>query len=248
MSRKRRNYDSGTSYAGKIICAETPFAVTEAFKTLRANLMFSSAGEDCPVFGTTSAYSDTGKSIITANAAVSFAQLEKKVLVIDGDMRKPVQHRIFECENRHGLSELLSAGKSQTAEEAFERSVIHGVYPGLDLVPCGKLPPNPSELLASENMQRFIEYAKSVYDVIFIDFPPICNVSDAGVAAELITGYMIAVRAGETDKREVASAIEQMEHMKAKIIGFVLNDVNIKTDGSYKGRYSRYYSSYGGGQ
>lgn len=245
MSKNRRHYDSATSYAGKLVCAETPFAVTEAFKTLRANLTFSSAGEDCPVFGTTSAYSDTGKSVITANAAVSFAQLEKKVLIIDGDMRKPVQHRIFGCDNRQGLSELLSAGKSQNAEDAFERSVIRGAYPGLDLVPCGKLPPNPSELLASENMRKFIEYAKSIYDVIFIDFPPICSVSDAGVAAELITGYMIVVRAGDTDKRAVAAAIEQMERMKAKIIGFVLNDVNLKTDGSYSGRYSRYYRSYG---
>ncbi len=245
MCARRRNYGSENSYTGKVICDETPFAVTEAFKTLRANLMFSSAGEDCPVFGTTSAYSDTGKSVITANAAVSFAYLDKKVLLIDGDMRKPVQHRIFGRENRHGLSELLSCGKSQDMAEVFEKSVIHGVVPGLDLIPCGKIPPNPSELMSSDNMRRLIEYARENYDVVFIDFPPICNVSDAGVVAELITGYMIVVRSGDTDKRAVTSAVEQMNQMKAKIIGFVLNDVNLKTDGTYAGRYSRYYRSYG---
>ena len=163
MCARRRNYGSENSYTGKVICDETPFAVTEAFKTLRANLMFSSAGEDCPVFGTTSAYSDTGKSVITANAAVSFAYLDKKVLLIDGDMRKPVQHRIFGRENRHGLSELLSCGKSQDMAEVFEKSVIHGVVPGLDLIPCGKIPPNPSELMSSDNMRRLIEYAKEKY-------------------------------------------------------------------------------------
>ena len=245
MSEKRRHSGSENVYAGKIICSETPFAVSEAFKTLRANLMFSSAGEDCPVFGTTSAYSNTGKSIITANAAVSFSQLEKKVLLIDGDMRKPVQHRIFGCDNRRGLSELLSCEKSQNIGDVFANSVVSDVVPGLDLIPCGKTPPNPSELLSSENMSHLIEYAKGIYNIIFIDFPPICNVVDAGVAANLVTGYIIAIRSGETDRRAVKAAVEQMKQMNAKLIGFVINDVNLKTNGNYEGRYAKYYRSYG---
>lgn len=240
MHVKRMKYGPENPYDGKIICDETPFAVTEAFKTLRANLIFSSAGEDCPVFGTTSAYSGTGKSIITANAAVSFSYLEKKVLLIDGDMRKPVQHRIFGREAHHGLSELLSCGRSQDIDGVFEHFVIKDVVPGLDLITCGKIPPNPPELMSSDNMRLLIEHAKAIYDVIFIDFPPICTVSDAGVAAELVTGYMIAVRAGYTDRRAVASAVEQMERVKAKIIGFVLNDVNLKAEGNYIGKYARY--------
>ena len=167
------------------------------------------------------------------------------MLLIDGDMRKPVQHRIFGCDNRHGLSELLSCEKSQNIGDVFANSVVSDVVPGLDLIPCGKTPPNPSELLSSENMNHLIEYAKGIYNIIFIDFPPICNVVDAGVAANLVTGYIIAIRSGETDRRAVKAAVEQMKQMNAKIVGFVLNDVNLKTNGNYEGRYAKYYRSYG---
>ncbi len=239
-SRSDHNSLSDRDYTNRLLNDKTPFAISEAFKSLRTNLCYTTKGEKCAVYGVTSAYVQAGKSLVISNLAASFSMMDKKVLLLDGDLRCPVQHKVFNISNHvHGFSDVL-AGIS-TYEELDLRD---GGYKNLHILTCGKLPPNPAELLASENMKRFLERAKQDYDFIFIDLPPVSEVSDAGIISELVTGFVFVVRAGRTDRRMVELAIEDMEAFDAPFAGFILNDIDIKAGGYYKSKYYSGYSKY----
>ncbi len=213
--------------------------MTESFKKLRTNILFATAGIECPVIAMTSTFQETGKSIITANLAISFSQLEKKVLVIDCDLRKPAQHRIFGIENNAGLSEILAAmsGSDITIKKL-------GAYPNLSVITSGKIPPNPAELLASESMANLITALKTKFDLILIDLPPASIVTDAAVVAKIVDGYLFAVRAEHDDLRAIKDAVASLEQTNGKIFGFVMNDVNPKVGGTYYKKYSGKYYRY----
>lgn len=232
-------------YENMLISESTPFAISESFKMLRQNLFFTSSGESCPVYAITSSYAHTGKSVIIANTAASYAELDKKVLVIDGDMRCPVLHKIFGKSSNKGLSELLAS--SDSLDAALPEYIVESGKAGLDVILSGRIPPNPSELLSSKRMQELMDTVKEKYDIVFIDMPPICEVSDAGAVSGFITGYLFAVRSGITDDRSVSDALEILEQVNAKVIGFVLNDVNPKLSGKSYEKYGKYgkYSKYG---
>ncbi len=234
------NLMSDRDYDGRLLNKTTPFAISEAFKTLRTNLCYTTRGEKCAVYGVTSAYVSAGKSLIIANLAVSFSQMEKKVLLIDGDLRCPVQHKIFGLDNKvHGLSDVLAGICSY--DELYRRN---GGYENLNIITSGKIPPNPAELLASENMKRFVERIREEYDVVFIDLPPVCEVSDAGIISELVTGYAFVIRSGYSDRRMIEIAVELMDGFDANFVGFVLNDIDIKSGEYYKNKYYNSYSKY----
>lgn len=238
MLKKNKRSNQKQNYDNKLLNKNTPFAITEAFKTLRTNLYYTSNNEACPVFAITSAYAHAGKSIIISNTALSYAQLDKKVLLIDADMRCPVINKMFELKSSdHGLSELLASPKFEPND--LESFIINsGIY-GLDIITSGRIPPNPSELLSSKRINELLVFAKQNYDYIFIDLPPICEVADAGVIASLVTGYLFAVRAGTTDTQEVADGLEALRQTGANVIGFVLNDVNLKSSKKYY-KYGKY--------
>ena len=236
-----------TNYEGKLLTSKTPFAINEAFRTLRTNLFYTSKGEKCPVYGITSCYANSGKSLVIANAAISFSQLNKKVLLIDCDLRNSVVHKIFGLEKGLGISELLAG-----SDNAVDRALRKTAYENLQVITSGGTPPNPTELLASERMNKLIGILKNHFDVIFIDLPPIGLVSDAAVIAEIVTGYVFTVRSGFDDRRDVEQVLGVAEQMNMNIIGFILNDVNVKVSAKYGkygkyGRYGRYgrYSRYG---
>ena len=223
-------------YSGRLLSKETPFAIAEAFKLVRTNMCYTTKGESCAVFGVTSAYVGAGKSILIANTAISFAQMGKKVLLLDGDLRCPVQHRIFNLDPKaYGLSELLAGVCKKDAD-----AIRHTAHEGLDVMTSGHIPPNPAELLASPKMRTFMAEAKQKYDVIFIDLPPICEVTDAGVLSDIVTGFVFVIRAAYSDRRLVNIAVETMENLGGSIVGFVLNDVDIKSDDYYKNKYYGY--------
>lgn len=230
------------NYADRLLGSDTPFSVAESFKTLRTNLTYVALQDKkCPVFAITSGFAGAGKSLIMANMAVSFSQLGKKVLLIDGDMRCPVQHKIFDRPvSAHGLSEALAG----IDENPLETCVAKNVYEGLDLMTCGHTPPNPSELLASANMQALIEAAKQKYDFVFIDLPPVLETADAGVLTTLVSGYVVVVRAGYSKIDAIHDMVEKLHGMRANIVGFVLNDVNVKGVFGYYSHYG-HYSKYG---
>lgn len=233
---------SARDYSGRLLSSKTPFAIAEAFKLLRTNMCYTTKGEECAVFGVTSANVGAGKSILIANTAISFAEMGKKVLLLDGDLRCPVQHRVFGLDPKtYGLSEVL-AGVCKDESRAIRSSG----YENLDVVTSGRIPPNPAELLASTKFRSFMENAKKTYDVIFIDLPPICEVTDAGVLSDMVTGYTFVIRAAYSDRRLIEFAVSTMQSLGASVIGFILNDVDIKSGDYYKNKYSGYgYGKYG---
>ena len=236
ISKKAKLHKSSRDYTGRLLNENTPFAAMEAFKTLRTNLMFTAAGKSTPVFGVVSSFPNTGKSLISANTAIAFSMANKKALLIDCDMRKPVQHKCFKVRNETGVSELLSG--QATYEEVIRPAPG---YENLYLMTSGHIPPNPQELLSSESMTEMIENLKNAFDVIILDLPPIGVVADAMTIAKQVTGYMFVVHAGESEKNAVKMTIAKMQSMECNIAGIVLNFVDLKSGSYYK---SSYYNSY----
>ncbi len=220
----------------KVLSQDTPFAIREAYNSIRTNLMFSGKGEDCPVFVVTSAQPNDGKSINCLNLAVSFAQAGKKVLLIDGDMRNPTVNRYLKKKSEGGLSEYL-AGMSRSVE--IRQTDVKDLY----FITAGAIPPNPAELLAGERLAELLEELKKDYECIFIDTPPVEAVTDSSLLVPVATGFIFIVQAEKSDLTVLEHSVAVMEQLGAPIAGFILNKVNAKKQGYYK-RYSRYNSYY----
>lgn len=224
-----------TPYDKTLVNKYSPFALSESYKSIRTNILYSGKNEKCPVYAVTSSFGGSGKSVTIANLAQSFAQLGKKVILIDCDLRRPTQSKIFGVAQISGTSEYLAG-----LETDIDKLITHTFIENLDILVSGRIPPNPTELLASENMETLIASLKERYDTIFIDFPPVTIVSDCLVPTKLITGYAFVVRSGYDDSKQVAIAIDSMKKVSANVLGFVLNDVNMKT-GGYFSKYRRGY-------
>lgn len=224
------------NHVPKTLSNDTPFAVRESFNQLRTNLMYTFPEENnCPVFGITSVGEDAGKSTVLTNLAISFSQIGKKVLLIDGDMRCPTLHRFFQIDaESFGLSEIISGIESD--------GIRTNVMPNLDLITSGHIPPNPSELLVSNRLKELIEQWKQTYDIIFFDFPPVGLISDALSICKEITGYIFSIGSAHDNAKDINLTLESMEQIGAKIVGLILNDYNMKGSGSdyHRNRYSGY--------
>lgn len=234
LLKKRKKKNAGTSAFSKddqkkMLCAESPFIVKEAYNAIRTNLLFSQQGEKCPVFVVTSATANNGKSINAINMAISFAQMGKRTLLIDADMRNPTVHRMFSIPVKNGLSEIL-AGLTDNI------TVSKTDVENLSLLTAGKIPPNPTELLSSARMDKLLDFVKEHYDCVFIDTPPVNLVTDSTSFSSKATGYILVVKSETTDIQEVKQTVNTLEHIDANIVGFILNDVNAKNK-----RYYRYY-------
>ena len=219
----------------KVLRDDSPFAIREAFNLLRTNLMYTMSDdqEGAPVFAITSTSENAGKSTVIVNLAISFAQINKKVLLVDGDMRCPVIHTHFALDSHNnGLSELISGIQKDV--------VIKDILPNLDIITSGRIPPNPSELIMSPRFAEYIEQWKKEYDIVFIDFPPIGIVTDSIANCKNITSYIFVVRSGQCSAKSINASITAMEQVGAKIAGVVLNDHNIKSSDRYKHNSSRY--------
>ncbi|MFC4557949.1 CpsD/CapB family tyrosine-protein kinase [Virgibacillus kekensis] len=201
--------------------------ISEQYRTLRTNLEFSSPDEVLQTMLVTSSGPSEGKSMTTANLAVVYAQQGKKVLLIDGDLRKPTLHYTFRLDNLKGLSNVL------VGETALEDIVVPSEVDNLDLISCGPIPPNPSELLASMRMNQLLNATRRSYDIIIFDTPPVLAVADAQILANIVDGALLVVRSKQTEKEAARKAIEQLQTAKAKILGTVLNDRNKKEANYY---------------
>lgn len=236
---KKNKREERVSYSNVLLGPKATFMETEAFKTIRTNLLYSSRGGACPVYAVTSSFEHSGKSVVFANLAMTFAQLDKKVLLIDLDMRRPVQHKIFHMPNNCGASEVL-AGLEKDLANAIQLTQYENLY----LMPSGKIPPNPTELLSSEHMEWMLEEAKKRFDYIFLDLPPVGVVADALIVSEHVVGYVYTVRAEVDDKPTLRECLDKMKLSDAKVLGFILNDVNPETEKKYGKNYKSY--RYGG--
>ena len=230
--KKSKGFLSGrsTSSADK----QVPFAVVEAYKNIRTNLMFTLAQSKNKIIVVSSTMQSEGKSSISYNCAVAFSQLGHKVLLIDADLRRPSIHKKMKLNNNRGLSSALV--RFCTPEEAIQPK-----NSCLDIMTAGPIPPNPSELLGSEAMSKMLEKLQEVYEYIIIDTPPIGVVSDALVLAPKTCGVVMVVREGYCTHDQLRKSLASIEFANVRLLGFVVNGTGI-TSGGY-GNYEYKYES-----
>jgi capsular exopolysaccharide synthesis family protein len=218
-----------------ILDTEVPFIVTEAYNSLRTNISFALATQKSNVFLVSSPVSGDGKSTTAANIGISMAQAGSTVVLIDADMRRCTQHRMFKIKNDKGLSTLLG-GMSK-----FDETVNKNVYPGLDVVTAGPIPPNPSELVNSDNMADLLKELSKLYDYVIIDTAPINVVSDALVLSKLTAGLVLVAKQNSTTYDDVDRVVDNMNFAGSRILGVVIN--NMKDLGSKRSyKYSKSYN------
>ncbi|MGL4740738.1 MAG: CpsD/CapB family tyrosine-protein kinase [Sarcina sp.] len=205
---------------------------TEAYKNLRTNIQYSSYDEQKQIIVVTSSQPQEGKSTTSGNIALSFAQDGKNVILIDCDLRKPSIHKKFMLSNEAGVSEVILGIKSI-------KDCIHQYKKNFHILTSGTIPPNPSEMLGSENMKRLLNVLKEKYDYIILDAPPILAVTDAQVLSTRADGVVFVVRAGKTKKDNILQAKKELEKVNAKILGTILNGFDTKDS---KNQYYYYYN------
>jgi capsular exopolysaccharide synthesis family protein len=211
-------------------------AVADAYRVLRTNLIFSSA-PDTPgrVILVSSANPAEGKTTTLANLAVALAQNGAKVLAVDADLRRPTLYQHFGVTKIPGLTDLI-VGKS-AASQAIHSTKVEG----LQLLPCGYLTPNPAELLGSPMMKQIIDALRAHYEWVLIDAPPLLAMADAPVLCPLVDGVVLVIAAESASKPAVMRAVDQVQSVGGKIVGLVLNKVNLERNSYY---YSQYYGEY----
>lgn len=221
-----------------LLSSSQDFFMREAYKTLRSNVNFSLTEETTggKLIAVTSALQSEGKSFTAVNLAISYAQTDRRVLLVDCDLRRPKLSRLLQVSAGAGLSNLLVT--PALLPEAIQPSGVEK----LDVILSGDIPPNPSELLGSTRMERFLAVVKERYDYIILDTPPVCMVTDAAVLASKVDGVLFVVRAGKSERPAVLQAVDQLAYAQAKILGFVLNGVDLDKSGyGYKKyRYKKY--------
>ena len=213
-------------------------ALSEAFRGLRTSVLLSAAGRPPRSLTFVSAEPGEGKTTIASNLAICLAQLGKRVLLIDGDMRRPCVHKLFDItDHPGGLVTYL------TGEDDWRQLVRPTGMANLDCLVCGPVPPNPSELLSSDRMQALIREAMTDYQFVLVDAPPLLNVADGRILATMVEGAILVVRGGFTSRELVQHAQLHIRDVGAHLIGVVLNDVDVRHNGYYKGYYK--YGGYG---
>lgn len=198
----------------------------EAYKTLRTNIQYSSFDKEIKTILVTSTIPGEGKSTIAGNLALSFAQQDKKVLVIDCDLRKPALHKMFKLSNFKGLSDVI-VGNSDLEK------AMYNYKDNFDILTSGKIPPNPSEILASNAMTMLLEKLKTMYDIIIIDSAPLQAVTDAQIISNKVDGTLLVIRAGLTKREAILQAKELLNQVNAKILGVVLNGAENNSEKHY---------------
>lgn len=201
--------------------------IAEAYKTLRTNIQFSSLDKEIKVILVTSSTPAEGKSTTASNLAITMAQSEKKVLLIDCDLRKPSIHRAFSLLNSKGLTNVLVEGLD------YQSICNTAGIPNLEVLTSGPKPPNPSELLGTAKMETFLEMVSHDYDLVILDAPPILPVTDAAVLSQFVDGVVFVIAYGVTPYEIVIRAKENLEKVNAKILGTVLNNTPIKGNRRY---------------
>lgn len=235
MAQENKSYIPGKTGSPN---RNVAFRVAEAYKMIRTNLLFTLANTNSKIVICSSAEPSAGKSTLCSNLAIVMAQTGAKVLLIDADMRKPVQHRNFRVSKSLGLSKIL--GNLNTFEECVKRDVV----PGLDLVPSGSIPPNPSELLGSEKMKKLFAQVEETYDYIFVDTPPLAVVADALVLAPQSAGVVLVARQKQTTYDELEECIESIKRIDANLLGVVVTDMHVNASGYMRYDSKYYYRSY----
>ncbi|MBD7911785.1 CpsD/CapB family tyrosine-protein kinase [Clostridium cibarium] len=205
----------------------------EAYRTLRTNIQYSSFDKEIRTIVVTSSEPGEGKSTTSGNLAMSFAQAEKRTIIIDCDLRKPSLHKKFKISNLIGLSDVL-IGKEKI------NSAIHEYNDNLSILTSGKLPPNPSEMLGSKSMSKLLQELRNYFDIIVLDSAPLQAVTDAQILSTKADGTVLVVRAEKTKRDSVIQAKALLDKVGANILGVVLNGIE-----NTRRKYYYYYGNEG---
>jgi len=231
-----------TNHRVRLVAETEPrSAASEAYRTLRTNIQFAGLDRPCRSILVTSATAGEGKTTTAANLGIVVAQAGSRVCVVDSDLRRPSLHRLFGLDNARGLTTALLEDLP-FVEVARPTASL----PNLAILTSGPLPPNPAELVGSKRMRELVEGASSNFDLVICDSPPILAVSDPVALAAQCDGVILAVRVATVAHDVVRRAAEQIDAVKGKILGVLLNDVNLTRHG-YHHSYYHYYESYEGG-
>lgn len=243
-----RTFGSGLSFASR-----------EAYKLLRTNLLFALPDVEegrAHVIGVTSSLRGEGKSTSAINVAASLAEMNKKVLLLEADLRLPSIKLKINVQPRPGVTNAL-VDKSKPFVQRYKINEINGMPVIIDVLVAGDIPPNPSELLSSSRMHQLMDWLSTRYDYIIMDLPPITAVTDALIATKLVDGMILVVRNEHTDRNSLSEAIRQIHFVEGNLLGFVFTCANSGGSGYgkkykykskyYKGRYG-YYDQYGEGK
>ena len=234
---KKVNMGNVQKIKRRIITREDPKSpVSEAYRSLRTSLMYSDNNrKDSNVILVSSSEPGEGKTTTIVNLAITYANLGKKTLLIDTDLRKPVIHQVFSVSREPGITKYLSG-----LENNFKNLAVETEVENLSVITCGVVPPNPSEILASNKMKELIESLRKDYDVILLDSPPLLAVTDSFVTMKYVDQFILVVRSGSTVKGALNRSLAQLELTNSPLTGAVLNAVDEST--SYGGNY--YYNYY----
>ena len=225
--RKSKNNESYKRNPGLVVSGRPKSIVSEQFRSVKTNIHFSMIDQDLKTLVVTSAGPESGKSVIAANLAATFASEDKSVLLVDADLRKPTVHKTFRLRNTDGLTTLLMQ-RNTSLSDLIYKTHTEGLY----LITSGPVPPNPADILASKRMDSLKEEMEEMFDLIIFDTPPVLPVTDAQIMASKTDGTIFVIPQSDVTKEDALKAKELLEMAEANVIGAVVNRGE-KTNGSY---------------
>lgn len=222
---------SGIQYSPELMTHhDQQSAVAEAFKITRTNVEFSSINSRPRSLMITSSSQGEGKTMVFSNLAITYAQMGRKVLLVDADLRRPAVHRYFGYVNRRGLTNvLIGAGH-------YSDFILPTLTENLSILPAGPIPPNSADLLMSQTMTDLIEELEQVYDLVLVDAAPVGVVTDAAILSTKVGATMFVVRSGMTNKKQLRRAVDLLEQVNARVLGYVMTGIDSESED-----YSYYY-------
>lgn len=213
--------------------------ISEIYRTLRTNIQFMNTNKKIKTLLITSTFPGEGKSWVASNLAVTFAQTGNKVILIDADMRKGRQYSIFGVSPKPGLSDFLTDIEDKDVwEEDIEKYIKETEIENLSIIPAGKIPPNPSELLVEQQMAKLLDELKNIFDIIIIDGTPCELVTDSVILSSIVDSTLIVTAYKSTRKDSLKRIIKNIENVGGNLIGIVINKMPISTNKYYKNSYS----------
>jgi receptor protein-tyrosine kinase len=234
MRRRHEEKENGELSEHLVILVKPEDVAAEAYRTLRTNLLYAFADNPPKVIVVSSPGPEEGKSTTCANLAVALAQAGKEVLIIDGDLRAPVLHKYFGLRNVHGLVSVLT--QQCNLEEAWHE--LTSELKELKILTAGPVPYNPTELLSSQRFAEFAGWVREDFDYILFDAPPVGLSSDAAIAATHSDGVLLVIDSRKTRKSSVRRSMRSLEAIGVRVLGTVMNNVEVSDDRSYGGSYA----------
>lgn len=238
LSMKKKAVDSGMDKPKNVISNDSKFAIVEGYKIARTNLVFSltAMGNNCVAI--TSWSKGEGKSTATVNLAISFAKMNKRVLLIDTDLRRPNLHNLLKLNNETGVSDIVAKLSD------FDKTVHRGVINCLDVLTSGAIPPNPSELIASPHFAELINQLKEQYDYVIMDTPPLGVVADTLLLKDFVGGYVLVVRERVTTHGDIENSLQHIKLADSKVLGFLKVGCSLRKRGYKYNKYNYQYNNY----